>query len=134
MFKIFKKVKKQAAEIDILNKKLRNLQTEIDILNKTIKNINIYNAIGTPIESDRCAELLIEARKKGFFNKDSYFKPLDDGWSENAYFKHNYSSISCNYEYNKETDTLKIPAIGVEDNFSMCRVSIYKNGKWAKIL
>ena len=81
---------------------------------------------------DRRIQLLMEARKRGYFDDENYFVPVD-GWSDSAYFKHHYSNIAWNYGYYKDTDSLYITAIGVKGNFSACRVCIYKKGEWAKL-
>ena len=76
----------------------------------------------------------MEARKRGFFDEENYFVPIDDNWSKTAYFKHNYSDIAYNYGYNEKDDSLRIPSIGVKGNFSAGRVCIYKNGEWAELM
>jgi hypothetical protein len=82
---------------------------------------------------DKRTQLFMEASNRGFFDDDNYFTPVDNGWTNTAYFKHHYSPIASNYEYDEKTETLRISAIGVKRNFSSCRVAIYKEGKWAEL-
>ena len=135
MFKIFKTIKKNSTKINELNEKVKNLETENKKLNKIIEDRNIYTAIGMPFTEnyDKRIQLLMEARKRGFFDDDNYFVPVDGGWTDTAYFKHHYSSIAWNYGYDEKSDTLRITAIGVKGNFSACRVAIYQDGKWAEL-
>ena len=136
MFKVRKIIKENVIKINELNENLKNLGEENKKLNKIIKDRNIYMAIGMPFTEnyDRRIQLFMEARKRGFFEDDNYFTPIGDGWSNTAYFKHHYSPIASNYGYDEETDTLRMSAIGVKENFSACRVIIYKKGNWATLL
>lgn len=135
MFKILKTIKKTSIKINELSKKLKILESENKKIKKIIEDRNIYAAIGIPYSenNDKRIQLFMEARQRGFFNDDNYFIPVDGGWGKKAYFKHHYSSIPSNYGYDKKTKTLKINAIGVKGNISACRVTIYKNGKWAEL-
>ena len=135
MFKIIKTIKESVVRIDQLNEKQKKLEAENKKLNKTITDRNIYTAIGMPFTEnyDKRIQLFMEARKRGFFDDDNYFVPVDGGWTNTTYFKHHYSEIAWNYGYDKETDTLRMTAIGVKGNFSACRVAIYKDGKWAEL-
>ena len=134
MFKIFKTIKENSTKINELNEKVKNLETENKKLNKIIEDRNIYTAIGMPFTEnyDKRIQLLMEARKRGFFDDDNYL-PIDGGWTDTAYFKHHYSSIAWNYGYDEKSDALRITAIGVKGNFSACRVAIYQDGKWAEL-
>ena len=135
MFKIFKTIKESSIKINELSEKLKDLEAENKKLNKTITDRNIYTAIGIPFTEnyDKRIQLFMEARKRGFFDDENYFTPVDGGWSDDAYFKHHYSSIASNYGYDEKTDTLRMTVIGVKGNFSACRVAIYKEGKWAEL-
>lgn len=135
MLKIFRIIKENSIKINELSEKLKNLEEENKKLNKTISDRNIYTAIGMPFTEnyDRRIQLFMEARKRGFFDDDNYFTPVDGGWSDASYFKHHYSPIASNYGYDEKTDTLRMSAIGVKGNFSACRVAIYKEGKWAEL-
>ena len=135
MLKIFKIIKENSIKINELSEKLEKLDAENTKLNKVIKDRNIYTAIGLPfIENyDKRIQLFMEARKRGFFDDDKYFTPIDGRWYETAYFKHHYSPIASNYGYDEKTDTLRMSVIGVKGNFSACRVAIYKDGKSAEL-
>ena len=112
-----------------------SIKTENANLSKVLNDRNIYSAIGMPFTEnyDKRIQLLMEARKRGYFEDDNYFVPVD-GWKDIAYFKHHYSAIASNYGYYKDSDSLHITAIGVKGNFSACRVCIYKKGEWAKLM
>jgi hypothetical protein len=135
MFKIFKTIKESVVKIDKLSEKLKILEAKNEKLNKNIDDRNIYTAIGIPfIENyDKRIQLFMEARKRGFFDDENYFTPIDGGWSDTTYFKHHYSAVASNYGYDEKTDTLRMSVIGVNGNFSACRVTIYKEGKWAEL-
>jgi len=134
MFKFLKIIKDSLAKIIELQKEIIVIKTENANLSKALNDRNIYNAIGMPFTEnyDKRIQLLMEARKRGYFEDDNYFVPVD-GWKDTAYFKHHYSGIASNYGYYEDSDSLHITAIGVKGNFSACRVCIYKKGEWAKL-
>lgn len=137
MLKIIKTIKESAEKINALIDKVNNIERNNTKLSKVIEDRNIYTAIGIPFPEnyyDKRIQLLIEARKRGYFADNNYFVPIGDGWSETSYFKHYYSNIASSYGYDEEDDSLRIPVIGVKGNFSSCRICIYKNGEWAKLM
>lgn len=136
MFKILKIVKESIYKLNILEHQMKELSESNGKIIKKLKDMSVYSAIGMPLTEnyDKHIQLLIEAKNRGYFNEKNYFTSIDGDCSNNSYFKHHYSSIASNYDYYEKLDNLMIPVIGVRGNFSACRISIYKNGKWAKIM
>ena len=136
MFKIFKTIKDSSIKIKELSKKVEFLESENSKLIKLIEDRDIYTSIGLPFTEnyDKRIQLLTEARKRGFFDEENYFIPIDGMWGKTSYFKHHYSNIAWNYGYDKKEDSLRITVIGVKGNVSAGRVCIYKNGEWAELM
>jgi hypothetical protein len=97
---------------------------------ETKKRIVQSSSIHCLSAQDKELWLLNEAASKGYLDRKNCFIPVIS-WS-NAQFTHQFSDLH-NYHYFSDRDELVIPAIGVGDNFYAGNVTIYKQGKWAKI-
>ncbi len=134
MFNFIKKIKDNLKKVDELQKEVDILKIENTKMFNYISDKHIYDAIGIPYVSilDKKTLLLIEARKRGYFEDNNYYVPIVNK-NGTSYFKHRYSNIACNYRYHESDDSLYIPSIGVKDNFSAGVVCIYIKGEWAEI-
>jgi len=144
MFKLFKTIKNNSAQIVELKNEIAELKNDNA---KLVETLVTYNAIGIPFvtDYDKRTRLLIEARNRGYFDEENnfsgiYTSPIKSGiytspikFKDRAYFKHFYSNIASSYEYDEESDSLYIPGIGVKNNFSAGGTCIYKDGVWSKI-
>ncbi len=122
------------------NETITTLFNKIDSLEKVVmsmrereKKYATYDAIGYRCMAEGSARisLLIEARHKGFFDDGNYFNPVSGGWRKESYFKHHFSGDPEAYDY--YNDMLRIPAIGIKGNCSLCSVIIYQSGVWAEV-
>lgn len=140
MLKIFRDIKWCIKHIEDLDGDVKDLQEKNKELHLLLKENSIYAAIGTTIISDndpnlrKRLNLLQEAKRRGFFEEDSYFVPVTSGWDSTAFFKHHYNDIASNYWYSEKSNSLRIPGIGVKGNFSACTVCIFEQGDWSKVL
>ena len=141
MLNIFKTVNNLIKTVHKLSDKAIILEKENEKITKILKNNAVFDAIGIPYSNeisystacDQRILLLIEARKRGYFDNNKYFNSGDDMWKDTAYFKHHYSNIADAYRYWEDSDSLHIPVIGIKQNISACCLCIYKQGKWARI-
>lgn len=134
MLKLLRQIKYNTSDIKLLIDEIHTLRSQIAVLEKASNDRLTYDIIGMPFSHNfgKREYLLMQAKKRGFFDDRCQFSPIGTPWSK-ASFKYHYSNIAASYRYDSVTDTLYIPAIGVDGNISAGTVPVYSRGIWADL-
>lgn len=113
-----------------LERRLEKLEGAI-ITSKDSKEV--FTAIGFPqVGSSRKIGLLIEAKKRGYFDSTKCFKSHGKVEQGDGLYIHKLSSSRLDYEI--FNNSLHIPSSGLNQKHLMGQIEILRDGKWTEVL